>query len=192
MTELTLDKSNIVDFLEDIFKRRGSENYLGEKVSMAEHMLQGAALAEASGASDQLVAAILLHDVGHFTSEFGPYSPEDTEDKYHDTAGGHVLKPFFPPRISESVRLHVSAKRYLCAKEPAYFNQLSKASVHTLSLQGGPMNAAEIAAFEANPYHQDAVKIRKWDDHGKAVGVEAKSFSDYTPLLQKIVDGHLG
>lgn len=191
MNELKLDKSNIVAFLGDIFERRGAENYLGEKVSMAEHMLQGAALAEASGASDELIAAILLHDVGHFTSEFGTYSPDDTKDKFHDTAGGHILKPFFPPLVSECVRLHVAAKRYLCAKEPAYFNQLSTASVHTLSLQGGPMSADEVAAFEESPYCEDVVKVRKWDDHGKAVGVETKSFSDYAPMLQKIVDAYL-
>ena len=94
MNELNLDKSNIVAFLGNIFERRGAEIYLGEKVSMAEHMLQGAALAEASSSSDELITAILLHDVGHFTSEFGAYSPDDTQDKYRDITGGHILKPF--------------------------------------------------------------------------------------------------
>jgi len=99
--------------------------------------------------------------------------------------------PFSPPWISECVRLHVAAKRYLCAKYPAYFDQLSSASVHTLLLQGGPMSADEVAAFEEIPYCEDAVKVRKWDDHGKAVGVKTKLFTDYAPMLQKIVDGYL-
>jgi len=101
------------------------------------------------------------------------------------------LEAFFPPRVSECVRLYVAAKRYLCAVEPAYFDQLSSESVHTLSLQGGPMSIDEVAEFVSNPYHQDAVKVRKWDDYGKAVGVETKLFTDYAPMLQKIVNGHL-
>tara|TARA_B110000046_G_scaffold98863_1_gene106446 strand:- start:281 stop:697 length:417 start_codon:yes stop_codon:yes gene_type:complete len=138
MCGLKLGKSNIVAFLGDIFERRGAENYLGQKISMAEHMLHGAALAEARGASDELIAAILLHDVGHFTSEFGAYSPDDRQDKYHDTAGGHVSMPFFPPRVSECVRLHLAAIRYLCVKDPAYFDQLSSVSVHTYPFKAVP------------------------------------------------------
>ena len=84
----------------------------------------------------------------------------------------------------------MAAKLYLCAKEPTYFNQVPTASIHTLSLQGGPMRKDEVVIFEANPYHQDAVKIWKWDDHGKDLGGETKSFIDYAPMLQKIVDRH--
>jgi predicted HD phosphohydrolase len=142
-----LDRATIVPFLAGIFERRGAEEYLGEPVTIAEHMLQGAALAESEGASDELVAAALLHDIGHFTSEFGAYAPDDVEDKHHDDAGAEVLGPFFPPLVTECVRLHVAAKRYLCATDPTYFSKLSTASVHTLSLQGGPMSAAEVAEF---------------------------------------------
>ena len=190
MTQVALNKTTIVAFLADIFQRRGAESYLGEDVTMAEHMLQGALLAEQDGAPDELVVAALLHDIGHYTSEFGTYSPEDTRDKHHDAAGARVLEPFFPPVVVECVRLHVAAKRYLCAKNPAYLEQLSSASIHTLSLQGGPMSEDEIGEFEQNPFCKEVVKVRKWDDDGKVAGRVTKTFSAYANVLQRTVDGH--
>ncbi|WP_454816112.1 (R)-1-hydroxy-2-trimethylaminoethylphosphonate oxygenase [Labrys neptuniae] len=191
MTTPVLDTTTIVPFLAGIFERRGAEEYLGEPVTMAEHMLQGAWFAEQDGASDELVAAALLHDVGHFTSEFGAYSPDDTEDKHHDDAGAEVLAPFFPPVITECVRLHVAAKRYLCATDPSYDAKLSPASRHTLSLQGGPMNKAEIAQFRSSPFYKEAVRVRLWDEAGKVAGLKTRSFGDYAPLLQRVVDRFL-
>lgn len=191
MTTPVLDAATIVPFLAGIFERRGAEEYLGEPVTMAEHMLQGAWFAEQEGASDELVAAALLHDVGHFTSEFGAYSPDDTEDKHHDDAGAGVLAPFFPEVVTECVRLHVAAKRYLCATDPSYDAKLSPASRHTLSLQGGPMNEAEIAEFRSSPFYKEAVRVRLWDEAGKVAGLKTRRFGDYAPLLQRVVDRFL-
>jgi [1-hydroxy-2-(trimethylamino)ethyl]phosphonate dioxygenase len=192
MTMPALDRKTIVPFLADIFERRGAEEYLGEPVTMAEHMLQSAWFAEQEGASDELVAAALLHDVGHFTSEFGAYAPDDVEDKHHDEAGAAVLAPFFPSVVTECVRLHVAAKRYLCATDPSYDAKLSAASRHTLSLQGGPMSETEIATFRASAFYREAVQVRLWDEAGKVAGMPTRSFGDYAPLLRRVVDRHTG
>lgn len=191
MTTPKLDRSNIVEFIADIFERRGAESYLGEAVTMSEHMLQGAVLAERDGAPEELVAAALLHDIGHYTSEFGTMSLGDERDNYHEEAGAAVLAPYFPAVITECVRLHVPAKRYLCATDKAYYGRLSEASKHTLSLQGGPMNAEEVRDFESNAYHREAVRVRIWDDEGKKPGMETPPFRHYVPLLERVVSqGH--
>ena len=180
--------SDIIERLEDLFQRRGAEAYLGEPVTVAQHMLQCAALAQAEGAKDTLIAAALLHDVGHLTEgEAGEYTPEDKVDKRHDQAGAKALESHFPAAVVEPVRLHVAAKRYLCAIDPTYYGRLSVASKHSLALQGGPMNQAEIAAFEAVDFHQDAVRVRRWDDAGKVTDLRTPTFEDLLPLLRRVM-----
>lgn len=188
MSELT--RQTIVGFLADIFERRGGEEYLGESVTMAEHMLQGAHLAELAGEADEIIAAALLHDIGHFTSEFGMFSMADTQDRYHEEAGADIVARFFPSVVTDCVRFHVAAKRYLCAVDPEYLDKLSDASMHSLKLQGGPMNTEEIAEFEREPNLADIVKVRHFDDAGKVPDVEMPGFSHYAPLLQRVVDKH--
>jgi [1-hydroxy-2-(trimethylamino)ethyl]phosphonate dioxygenase len=188
---MSLDRDTIVPFIGDIFSRRGAESYLGEAVTMSEHMLQGARLAEAAGADETLVAAALLHDIGHYTNEFGEDYIDQGIDNLHDEAGARVLEGFFPPVVIACVRLHVAAKRYLCATDPAYFDKLSPASVATLKLQGGPMNAAEVDEFRANPYYAEAVQVRKWDEEGKVPGMSTPPFEHYAPVLQRVIDRHL-
>jgi phosphonate degradation associated HDIG domain protein len=190
MSSPKLDSSSIVAFIADIFERRGAESYLGEDVTMSQHMLQGAVLAERDGAGEELVAAALLHDIGHYTSEFGTLSLGDVRDNYHEEAGARVLAPFFPAVISECVRLHVPAKRYLCATDKSYYDRLSEASKHTLSLQGGPMSAEEVREFERNPYYRQAVQVRIWDDGGKDPAMETPEFRHYMPLLERVVARH--
>lgn len=185
-----LTSRNIVAFLADIFARRGGEEYLGEPVTMAEHMLQGAHLAEQQGEDEAIIVATLLHDIGHFTSEFGTFSMNDTKDKYHEEAGARVLERFFPSIVTDCVRQHVAAKRYICATDPGYFGQLSEASIHSLKLQGGPMSAAEVAEFEKHPNLREIVRVRLLDDAGKVAGMATPGFEHYVPMLQRVVDAH--
>lgn len=186
-----LTGETIVGFLAGIFERRGGEEYLGEPVTMAEHMLQGAHIAEQRGESELIIVAALLHDIGHFTSEFGTFSIEDTEDRFHEEAGAKVLERFFPALVTDCVRHHVAAKRYLCAVDPTYFSQLSAASVHSLNLQGGPMSGPEVAEFESNPHLEEIVKVRRLDDAGKIAGLQTPPFSHFAPMVQRIVDSRI-
>ncbi|HCH33023.1 MAG TPA: phosphodiesterase, partial [Oceanospirillaceae bacterium] len=114
--------SNIVAHLGDVFEFCGAEEYLGEPVTMAQHMLQGASLAVHQGLSNAVIAAALLHDIGHFTSEFGTFAMTDTHDRQHEVFGAKVLAPFFPAAVTQCVRHHVAAKRYLCATRSEYFS----------------------------------------------------------------------
>jgi phosphonate degradation associated HDIG domain protein len=191
MTTQKLSRETIVPFIADIFMRRGAESYLGEAVTMSEHMLQGAQLAEQSGADEELVAAALLHDIGHYTNEFGEDYIDRGVDNLHDEAGARVLEGFFPPRVVACVRLHVAAKRYLCATDPAYFGKLSAASIATLKLQGGPMSLEEIEKFRKHPFHKEAIRVRLWDESGKVSGMVTPPFDYYAPLLQRVIDRHL-
>jgi phosphonate degradation associated HDIG domain protein len=190
MVELTRD--TIVDFLGGIFDRRGGEEYLGEPVTMAEHMLQGATFAQNQGLREEVIVAALLHDIGHFTSEFGTYSPDDTVDRFHEEAGAQVLDTFFPSIVTDCVRYHVSAKRYLCATDAGYFNRLSAASVHSLNLQGGPMSDIEVAEFAENPNLADILQVRFLDEAGKEPDMDTPDFWHFAPMVQRVVDRHMG
>lgn len=176
---------SIIDRLEHRFITRGDGFYLGEPVTIAEHMLQCAALAQAQSASDALIASALLHDIGHFGTE--EHDGNSVVDWKHEESGAAILEGHFPPAVVASVRLHVSAKRYLCATDKSYFDKLSRASKHSLSLQGGPMSASETAMFENLEYHREAIRVRRWDDWGKEQGRRTPSFRDFRPLLQRVL-----
>ena len=182
----------IIPVIADIFARRGADEYLGEQVSMAEHMLQSAHFAERASQSNEVIAAALLHDIGHYVGEFGTFTMQDTADRFHEDTGAEMLSPFLPPRVVACVQHHVAAKRYLCATKPEYFRRLSPASIHSLNLQGGPMSEAEAKNFAANPYLSDILKVRTYDEAGKQPGLETKTFADYMPMLQNLVDAHCG
>ncbi|MGF1639904.1 MAG: HD domain-containing protein [Rhodospirillales bacterium] len=186
----TLGAETIVAFVADIFEQRGAGSYLGEPVTMSEHMLQSAALAEAASAGEALVAAALLHDIGHFTHAFPEDALDHGLDSRHDEAGARVLTPFFPALVTTCVHRHVDAKRFLCATDPRYFARLSPASVQTLALQGGPMTDREVAAFRTIADLDAIVRVRLWDDAAKIPGAVTPPFAHYAPLLQRLVDGH--
>jgi phosphonate degradation associated HDIG domain protein len=190
MTRQDLTSDTIVAFLGDIVARRGADSYLGEPVTIGQHMLQAAHLAQAEEASDELVAAALLHDIGHYTGEFGEDYIEQGIDNQHDEAGAEVLDRFFPPRVTECVRLHVAAKRFLCATDPTYFGKLSDASVKTLALQGGPMSPQEVAEFRSHAFFAEAVRVRLWDEAAKQPEMRVPGFEHYSALLQQVVDRH--
>ena len=181
-----LNSDNIVDFIADIFQRRGAESYLGECVSMSEHMLQAACLAEKQNASDPVIAAALLHDIGHYTNEFADDALDQGINNFHDIAGAQILEPYFPGPVVDCIRYHVDAKRYLCAVESSYFGQLSEASVHTLNLQGGPMSTDETAEFARQPHLDNIIQVRRWDEQAKMVGAQTPNFSHYVPLLKSV------
>ncbi len=173
----------VVDRLRELFEGPGAADYLGEDVSQAQHMLQTAALAERDGAPTELVVAALLHDVGHFT---GPLTGADLmggSDNRHSHVAADWLAQWFSPAVTEPIRLHVAAKRYLCAVEPTYFAVLSEASRYTLDVQGGPMSSEEVDTFEAEPYAQDAVRLRRWDDAAKDAAQSVPAFDHYEHRL---------
>jgi phosphonate degradation associated HDIG domain protein len=188
---MTPTRDTIVQVIADILTRRGADAYLGEAVTMQQHMLQAATFAEREGAPDALVAAALLHDIGHFTGEFGDDYIDQGIDNFHEEAGAALLAPFFPLVVVECVRLHVAAKRYLCATDPTYFGELSAASVSTLALQGGPMEPNEVAEFECNPFFREAVRARLWDEAAKEPDMVTPPFAHFAPALQRVVSQNL-
>jgi predicted HD phosphohydrolase len=182
-----LNKDNIVDFILNLFERRGAEAYMGEPVSMSQHMEQTAACATADGASDELVIAALLHDVGHFVGDFRIDALENGINNLHDEIGAKFLSAYFPPAVTEPIHLHVAAKKYLYAADENYIKRLSSASVKSLGFQGGPMTKEEIEGFVANPYHLSAVKVRGYDDDGKIAGLEIKPVKSYRDQLESML-----
>jgi gamma-butyrobetaine dioxygenase len=172
-----------IDAIAGLFAGPGARDYLGEAVTIGEHMRQAGALAEAAGAPAPLVAAALLHDVGHLRSE---------TDARHGSGGAQWLGQWFGPEVTEPVRLHVEAKRYLCATEPGYSDQLSAESVRTMALQGGPMTPDQVTTFEALPYARDAVAVRRWDDDAKDPAVTPPEFAHFAALLTSLTGSGTG
>ncbi len=182
-----LNRGNIVAFLTDIFDRKGADSYLGEEVTMSGHMLQAAQNAERADESNAIIAAALLHDIGHYTGEF----PENYIDlglnNRHESMAAAILEKFFPEEVTQPVRWHVEAKRYLCAVEPDYFSGLSDASVKTLELQGGAMNPEEIREFEKNPHLQAILRVRRYDDGGKVPSTTTPTLAYYMKIVQQVL-----
>lgn len=159
----------------------------GEAITQMEHALQCAQLAREDGAGPALIAAALLHDVGQFIDDAGNAAEGQGIDARHEETGADFLARFFGPAVTEPVRLHVAAKRYLCTVEPGYAATLSPASELSLSLQGGPMDPAEAALFESGPWFADAIALRRCDDGGKRNGWAVPDLDSYRPLLAALL-----
>ncbi len=182
---------NAIERIFDLFERFGSQSY-GEDATQLQHALQTAELARASGCEDTLVAAALLHDIGQLMGGAGDAAERLGVDARHEVGGARFLGRYFAPAVCEPVRLHVAAKRYLCVVDPAYAESLSRASALSLDLQGGPMSAEEVRAFEAEPFFRDAVTLRRLDDAGKRPAWQAPELASLRPLLQSLLVSSAG
>jgi len=172
---------HIIDKIISNFKNNKSL-YIGEKITMSEHMLQSAMLAEKVKSKDHLICSCLLHDYGHFIIEDPDKLVENDEDGNHESIGYEYLKNFFKKEIVEPIKYHVLAKRYL-ARNKKYYNLLSDASKTSLKLQGDILNKKESNSFEKMPYFKNAIKLRKFDELAKKTNVKIKSINDYKDLL---------
>ena len=182
------DLDTLISQLQDMIGARGGDLYGGEAITQEQHALQCAQLAEDDGASKPLIAAALLHDVGHLLEHDFEVALEREEDRFHENMGDAFLKQWFGSDVTEPVRLHVASKRYLCATDPDYFAKLSPASVHTLRIQGGPMNAAEVKEFEANDNYREAVRLRIWDDLGKDPEMKTASLDHFLEIVREVAE----
>jgi phosphonate degradation associated HDIG domain protein len=163
----------------DIFAGRATRRYGLSAINQLQHALQAAALAERDAAPPATVLACLLHDVGHMIHQLGEDPAARGVDDVHEELGARWLAERFGPEVSEPVRLHVAAKRYLCTVESDYFGKLSPDSVRSLDLQGGLMSADELDGFRANPHHVEAVRLRRYDEAAKDPRATTPDFDHY-------------
>jgi phosphonate degradation associated HDIG domain protein len=157
--------------------------YGGEAVTQLAHGLQAATFARRDGASPAQVSAALLHDIGHLLHDLPNDAPGHGVDDYHENLGARYLEKNFNDAVSEAVRLHVEAKRYLCATDENYLSRLSEPSLQSLALQGGPMNLKEAAQFENEPFFQEAVQLRRWDEEAKNPEMNTESIESFVEEL---------
>ena len=179
----------VADHICALFEGPGSQQWYDgyEAVSQTRHALQCAQNAIADGAEERLVSAAFLHDIGHLIDLNGRDKLENGTDAQHEEIGADWLEQWFPPSVTEPIRWHVAAKRYLCSTEPSYHASLSLVSQRSLVLQGGPMSTGECAAFEKTPFSADAVRLRRWDDHAKDPGKPLPDFQDVMAYIIRSV-----
>jgi phosphonate degradation associated HDIG domain protein len=171
---------------------KGGRRYGLHEISQRAHALQTALLAEQAGADAALVAAALLHDIGHMVHDLGEDAAEAGVDDRHEVLGHAFLVRYFGPAVTEPVRLHVAAKRYLCAVEPEYRDRLSADSVLSLRLQGGPMSPSEAAIFRAGPHAAAAVRLRRFDEAAKVPELPTPEVAHFVPALRAVLRPRLG
>jgi phosphonate degradation associated HDIG domain protein len=177
----------VADAIIAVLRDHGDAAYFGEPVSQRAHALQCAALASREGAAPALVGAALLHDIGHLLHGLGESIADRGVDARHEEAGYEWLVRHFGSEITEPVRLHVDAKRYLCAADPTYAAALSPASQQSLALQGGPFTRSQTLAFADLPFAAEAIRLRRWDDAAKIAGLDVPDLEHYRALLTSLV-----
>ena len=170
----------------ELFSARIGDEYLGEDVKLVEHMLQCGDLAKEAGAPDYLVVASLLHDIGHLLVDDAVGAQDSGIDMHHDAVGARWLEERFPSTVSEPVRLHVAAKRYLVTTNHDYLSKLSHASVQTLYMQGGPLNQDEVIEFISREGAEDAVRVRLWDDLAKVRDKPTSTLLEFKSLIDSL------
>jgi phosphonate degradation associated HDIG domain protein len=176
--------------IRSLFEQYGGLAYSGEPVTQLEHALQSGALAEQAGATDELVAAAFLHDLGHLLNLQGETPTERGIDDLHQYFALPFLRPVLSDAVLEPIRLHVDAKRCLCAIDATYFSQLSADSVRSLALQGGVFSSEEAEVFLQKPYAKDALRLRQWDDRAKIQDYPTPDLDHYLGLVERVMRKH--
>lgn len=176
---------NPIKYLEKILNENGSDLYGGEAVTQTEHALQCATLAEKEGATAELITAALLHDVGHLLDPEFENALTLGNDLCHEEVGEVFLQEWFDEAVTQPVKLHVPAKRYLCTVDETYFEKLSPASVHTMKLQGGLMTDDELSSFRLNKYYAEGLQLRIWDDLAKEPELKTPDVSHFIKYAEQ-------
>lgn len=176
---------DIVDKIRQLFNARGHSLYGGEAVTQLEHALQAAYLAEQAGADSPTIAAALLHDLGHLLHDLDDNAPEQGVDDVHEQLADEWLTKYFPPEVTEPVRLHVAAKRYLCTVDPGYLEGLSEPSLLSLKLQGGLLTNEESQDFEQHSLFKQIVQVRRYDDQAKVEGMKTPEVEHFLRYVEE-------
>jgi [1-hydroxy-2-(trimethylamino)ethyl]phosphonate dioxygenase len=183
---MPVSEFNTPESILDLLASRGHESYFGEPVTVLEHCLQAAHFAREAANPDTLIAAALLHDVGHLLHQESEDIAEKGQDTHHEELADALLSAHLPQSVTTPIRLHVAAKRYLCAANPTYLQALSPSSALSLKLQGGPMSESEMKAFLSAPFAQEAITLRHWDDEAKIPDLPVPHVESYLPLLKEL------
>ncbi|QDT76760.1 HD domain protein [Gimesia maris] len=181
------DPAEIIAEIRLRFQEKGANMYAGEAISQTEHALQAAFAAEQAGESAELIVAALLHDIGHLLHKHDEDCATQGIDDLHERIGAQWLNRYFPKDVTEPIRLHVAAKRYRCATDAEYASRLSPASVLSLQLQGGPFDSAEQMEFERNPWSQEALRLRNWDEAAKVPDFETPELEYFLTYVQRVL-----
>jgi predicted HD phosphohydrolase len=188
MTSATVDKQTALDCLTAIYDGRATGQYGLTLINQRAHAVQSGYHARAQGLPAAIVVAALLHDIGHMVHDLGEHPAALGIDDQHETIGANWLQRYFGPDVTEPIRLHVAAKRYLCTVEPGYFDKLSDDSIESLAIQGGKMSEDEVAAFTQEPHWEGTVALRRIDELAKDPNGPMPQFGEFSvEILQTAI-----